>query len=1053
MQITKIAIKRPTLVVVIFTVLAVVGAFCYSLLSYELLPKFTIPVMTITTTYPGAAPTEVENSVTKKVEDAVSSLEGIESIKSTSMESASIIVIQLKQGTDEDLAIEQAQRKVNAILADLPDDADPPALGKFDFGELPIMRIGAHSNLSPTAFYDLLQDRIKPDLGRLNGVAAVTLLGGREREVQVNVDKDKLDAYGISILQVQQAITTGNLDFPTGKIKNNNGQILIRLSGKFTNVDQITNLPIVNRPDGSTVKMSDVAKVVDTEKDIEVLNRINGKEAVGLSIQKQADANAVQVSAEVKKELKDLEKTYAKEGLNFEISTDSSDFTLEAANGVIFDLGFAVLLVAAVMLLFLHSFRNAIIVMISVPLSIIATFIMMYLAGFTLNLMTLLALSLVVGILVDDAIVVIENIYRHLEMGKSAAQASYDGIREISSTVMSITLVIVVVFVPLALTGGLISGILKQFSITVATATLMSLFVAFTVIPLLTSRFSKLEHLNTKSLFGRFLASFERGLDSFVEGMVNALKWSFRHKTIVLVGTFLLFIGAMSLVGAGFIGSEFISQGDQAEFIVQVKLPKDATVEQTNQKILQIEKVLRKQPEITTLNTIVGTTSDMFGGGQNSAYKGEVDVKMVPQEQRNISSADFAHKMQILLRQEIVNADIKSVPVSITGGANQAPIQIVLEGASLDTLTQYGDKIMAAMRKVPGTAAIETSVEAGNPEIRVVVNREKMADLGLSVNTVGASLQTAFNGYDKSKLRDLKQDKDYDINIRLNAFDRRSVNDIENLVLINNVGQKIKLKQFADVQQSEGPTQLERWNRVRSITLQSQVVGRPQGTVGNEVKAAIAKIRKPNGVNIDYEGNMKSQGDAFSSLGVALLASILFVYLIMVALYDNYVYPFVVMFSLPLAMIGALLALALTLQSLSIFSILGIIMLIGLVAKNAILLVDFANTSKNQGMEVKEALVHAVRMRFRPILMTTLAMVFGMLPIAIAKGAGAEWKNGLAWALIGGLISSMFLTLVIVPVVYYIFDRILARFGLDKRKVIELNDDPLKISEETAGVI
>lgn len=453
MQITKISIQRSTIVVVLFTILTSLGIFSYSQMSYELLPKFSPNVVTVSTLYPGSAPSEVENSVTRKLEDALASLEGIDVMKSTSLESFSIITIELKDEVNVDVILQDAQRKIDAILGDLPDDVDPPSLGKFSLDDMPIMQLGAYSTMSATDFYDLMDQRIQPTLAQIDGVAQVNLLGGTEREIKVNLNQNKLEALGISPIQVNQAIATENLDFPTGKLISDDEQILIRLAGKFTSVDEIRNL-VVAQNGASIIKIKDLAEVVDSNKEEEILSRLNGNAAIGVSIQKQSDANAVDVAENVTLALAGLEDTYKDNSLKFEVSQDSSTFTLEAADAVIHDLIIAVVLVAVIMLLFLHSIRNAVIVMIAVPASIVATFTVMYLAGFTLNLMSLLALSLVVGILVDDAIVVIENIYRHMEKGKTAVQASYDGIREIGGTVISITLVIVVVFVPLSMTGA-----------------------------------------------------------------------------------------------------------------------------------------------------------------------------------------------------------------------------------------------------------------------------------------------------------------------------------------------------------------------------------------------------------------------------------------------------------------------------------------------------------------------------------------------------------------------------------------------------------------------
>lgn len=718
MQITKISIKRSTIVVVLFTILTLLGIFSYTQMSYELLPKFSPNVVTVSTVYPGAAPSEVENSVTRKLEDALASLEGIDVMKSTSLESFSIITIELDDDVDVDLILQDAQRDIDAVLGDLPEDVDPPSLGKFSLDDMPIMQMGAYSNLTATDFYDLMDQRIQPMISQIDGVAQVNLLGGAEREIKVNLDQNKLNTYGISPLQVNQAIAQANLDFPTGKLKSDKEQILIRLAGKFTQVDEIGEL-IVSYADGSPIKIKDVAEVVDSNKDEEILSRLNGNSAIGISIQKQSDANAVDVAERVNKALAQLETTYAGDDLRFEISQDSSEFTLEAANAVIHDLIIAVVLVAVIMLLFLHSFRNAVIVMIAVPMSIIATFTVMYLAGFTLNLMSLLALSLVVGILVDDAIVVIENIYRHMEKGKSAIQASYDGIREIGGTVTSITLVIVVVFVPLSMTGGLISGILTQFSITVAVATMMSLLVAFTLIPLLTSRFSKLEHLDPKSIFGKIVNGFEGFLDAFVAWLTGILKWSFNHKIITLVATFVLFVSSFMLVGYGFIGSEFVSQGDKGEFIMRLELPKSATLEETNFTTREAENFLTKNPMVTSVFTTVGQTTGSMSGSQSTPYASEITVKMVDGKKRNLTAPEFAREMEIALEENIVGAEFTAVPIGITGTANDAPIQIVLSGPDLDTLKSFSQRVLAEVEKVPGTRKAQTSLEDGNPEIRV----------------------------------------------------------------------------------------------------------------------------------------------------------------------------------------------------------------------------------------------------------------------------------------------------------------------------------------------
>ncbi|GGH69132.1 efflux RND transporter permease subunit [Phaeocystidibacter marisrubri] len=1039
MKMTKISIKRPTLVVVLFTLLTGLGLFSYSMLNYELLPDMSTPVLTISTVYPGAAPKEVENSVTVEIEDAVSTLEGVDRVSSTSLENVSIVTVELMQDMDVDQALQEATRKINAIMNELPDDVEQPSIGKFDFSDLPIMRIGVAANMAGTELYDLIENQIQPQMAKIPGVAQVNMLGGQAREIRININKNRLETYGLSLLQVSQAIQVANLDFPTGKVKGEESESLIRLAGKYSSLDQIRQLPISYRPDGTVIRIKDVAEVQDTEEDAEIISRVNGENAIGLSIQKQSDANAVEVSELARKIMTDLEESYSEEGLKFTIANDTSEFTLEAADAVIHDLFFAVILVAVVMLLFLHSLRNAVIVMLAVPASIIATFTAMMLLGFSLNLMSLLALSLVVGILVDDAIVVIENIYRHMEMGKSKFQAAYDGIREIGATVISITLVIIAVFVPLSMTGGIVGNLLRQFALTVAISTILSLLVAFTMIPLLASRFSKLSHLKEGSIVTVFIKTFEGWVTGFENAMSNALHWSFSHKILVLGATFVVFIGSFALVGQGFIGSEFVSAGDRGEFTMQVELPKSSTLRQTNLLAQQVERIIGEYPEVERVSSTIGQSSGRMST-TSTPYMAEINVSLVPTEQRATTTQIFSRQLQIELQENVAGAKFKAVPVSLVGGGTDAPIQVILSGTNLDTLISTADKVAGIVSGIAGTAEVETSAEGGSPEIKVEVDRDKMARLGLSLEVVGGTMRTAFNGVQDSKYRD--GDNEYEINILLDEFDRQRVEDIAMLTVMNNRGEQIRLDQFASITEGYGPSQLDRRDKLAMVKVTAQVIGRPVGTVGADIEAQMANFDLPSGVAYSMGGDSENQSEAFGGLAVALLSSLILVYLIMVALYDSYVYPLVVMFSLPLAVIGALLALALSQNALSIFSILGMIMLIGLVAKNAILVVDFTNQLKEAGLEVKAALLKATQVRIRPILMTTLAMVIGMMPIALASGPGAEWKNGLAWVLIGGLTSSMFLTLVVVPVVYYIFDRIMAKFGWDKKEEFDLVDTP-----------
>lgn len=1032
MKIAEISIKRPTLVIVLFIVLILGGLLAYNSLNYELLPKFTPSVVSVTTIYPGASPSEVENTVSKKIEDAVSSMENIKKIDTRSFESISSITITLNTGTDVDYALNDAQRRVNAILKDLPDDIDPPSLNKFSLDDLPIMTISASADMDEAAFFDLMDKRIAPILSRVEGVATVNLIGGQEREIQVSIDADRLEGYGLSLLQVQNAVLSSNLDFPTGSVQTREKDILIRLAGKYKSVDELRQLVVATTKNGAQIRLSDIADVQDAQKDVEKIARVNRKSAIAVQIMKQSDANAVGVSNKTQETIQKLQKDYASVGLTLDIANDSSVYTLESADAVIHDLLLAVLLVALVMLFFLHSIRNALIVMVAIPASLIATFIGMYLLGYTLNLMSLLALSLVVGILVDDAIVVLENIYRHMEMGKNRVRAAYDATKEIGFTVTSITLVIVVVFVPIALSTGLAANIIKQFAVTVSIATLLSLLSSFTIVPWLSSRFGKLEKITGKTFFGRIILGFEKSLHRFTEWIANILRWSLAHKKTTLALVLALLITSFYLIGGGYIGTEFFAKSDRGEFLVQIEMPKDASIEQTNAMAQKAEDYLLSKNEVTKVITLVGQSSEGMGASRAVAYKAELSVQLVDKNKRKDPSNIFAAKIKKELDPILVGAKVKTVPVSIMGTAEQAPLALVVTGPDLDSVLKFAQAAMDQLRNIEGATEMKLSVEAGNPEIQVQIDRDKMAALGLNLSTVGATMQTAFSGNTDGKFR--QGEYEYDINIRYGSFNRKDINDVSNLLFINDKGASVRLSQFATITESSGPSQLERRDKSTAVTIQAQTVGRPTGTVAAEWQKAFEQLPRPVGVGFVWGGDMENQSEGFGSMGIALIAAIVLVYLILVALYNNFVYPFVVLFSIPLSIIGALLALALTNNSLNLFTILGLIMLIGLVAKNAIMLVDFANQRKLEGASTYDALIDANQARLRPILMTTIAMVIGMLPIAIASGAGAEWKNGLAWVIIGGLISSLFLTLIVVPVVYAIADKLLARFGANKQK-------------------
>ncbi|MDP1725953.1 MAG: efflux RND transporter permease subunit [Bacteroidota bacterium] len=1026
MNITEIAIKRPSLIIVLFSIFTLLGIIGYKNLSYELMPDFNQPVVVIKTVYPGAEPNEVETSVSRKIEDALSNLEGVDYLVTKSLPNASIIIVNLKYGTNLDKTMQDAQRYIDNIRKDLPRDILSPVMSKVSPNDLPIMSISATSNMSATGFYQKMKDDYLPQIQQIKGVAEITILGGEEREIQVKVKQDKLKLYKISLYQVVDAINRSGLDLPAGKVQTSKESNSVRLTGKFTTLEDIKNVQIAMPVSGSPVYVKDVANVIDGIKETTSISRFNGKNGIGLLLKKQGDANAVDVSKSVRAKFQTIEQQNTHSGVAFIIADDSTDNTIAAVNSVVFDLILAVILVSLVMLLFLRSFRNSLIVLVAIPTSLVTAFAVMWLLGYTLNLMTLLAMSLIIGILVDDATVVLENIQRHLDMGKEKRTASMEGRMEIGFSALSITLVDVVVFLPILFLQVFVADMLKQFSVVVITSTLTSLLVGFTLTPWMASRIGKKEDLKPGNLFNRFLLGFEHQLVKFINWYGRKLEWVLSHKLIFTGIVLLLFVITLGIMKQGIIGKELISTGDQGKFRMALEFDKSTSIQQNNLMVQKIETYIIKQPEVATVFSNIGGPSTGIGSlGVGSANKSEFTIQLNMKKtelndahlKREPTEA-FMKRLRSELQQKFPGINYSMAALGLI--PKSAPIEITLSGNNLDLVMKSGKELKSIIEKIPGADNVRLSVEEGNPEYKIIPDKDKMQRLGLTTAYLGVNLRTAITGNEDATLTE--NGTEYPVRIWLDDFNRKDFEDVQRLSIVNPMGLPVEVSQFATVEQDNAPSLLERKDRQPAVTLTADALGRPSGTVAGDVMAYFKENPLPNGLQMTWGSDIKRQNDSFGALGSVLLISFLLIYLIMVALYDSFVYPFVVLFSIPVAAIGAFFALNLSLSNISLFALLGMIMLMGLVAKNAILIVDFTNQLKAQGKHFKEALIIAGKERMRPILMTTLAMVFGMLPIAMATGTAAEWKNGLAWVIIGGLLSSLILTVFLVPMVYYLVD-------------------------------
>lgn len=1020
MSLTEFSIKRPLFITVIFACLLLFGYLSYRSLNYNLLPKFETNMISITTSYSGASAEEVQTSVTKPIEDAVAAIEGVDRVSSSSQEGASSVSVELTNDADVKQAQLDAERKINQIKSSLPDNADDPVVSRFSTDDQAIMKISLTSSLSDTKLYDFVDNELKPQLTNIPGVAQVDITGGIEQQINVMLDNDKLKAYNLSISEVNQAVVYSGATYPAGSLSDNQTRYSIDLNAKVSSPEELKQVIVRQNQDGSRVLLSDVASVTDGHEEESTLNRLNGRPAIGIEIKKQSDANTVKVCQLAAKKLETLKQTYADNHLQYHIASDQSIYTLESADAVIEDIFLAIVIVALVMLFFLHSLRSSSFVLVALPSAMVPTFILMWAFKFSLNMMTLMSLSLVVGILVDDSIVVLENIYRHLEMGKDKRSAAIDGRKEIGFTAIAITLVDVVVFLPLALAGGIIGNIVKEYALVVVFSTLLSLFVAFTLTPLLASRWGKLSHFTNDTVWGRVNGWFESLINQLREFYVTILNWSLTHKRYIIIFITFLIIGTIALVPAGFVGAEFMEQSDRGELNIQLDLASQSSLKQTNQVVSQVEELILKHPEVKDVFSNVGSQSGASIGSNasNNSNLAEVTVTLVDKKERKIKTEDFGK----LLREEINTVPGVKPTIKLTGITGNASygVQMAVKGNNRDSISKAAAIVKQIVAGTAGADYVQYSTKEAKTQISIQLDRDKMSQLGVSVENVGTAIQYSFKGNDNTKYREGGQE--YNINLQMDNADRSNISNVRNLNIYNDRGGIVPLNEIAVIKEIQMQGVLERKDRMNSMEIDAATVGRPAGSIMEEIKAKLAKVKLPAGVEVSEEGMNKNQTDSFKNLFLAIGIGILLMYMIMVALYESVVYPFVVLFSLPVALIGAILALALTLKTINIFSLLGIILLLGLVAKNAILIVDFANQQKGEGLPVKNALIEAGKERLRPILMTTLAMIFGMLPMALSTGAGSETKGSMAWVIIGGLTSSMMFTLILVPCVYMIIE-------------------------------
>lgn len=1032
MKLADVSIRRPVFTIMMIMSLVVLGWFSYIKLNVDLYPNVDIPYVVITTVLPGAGPEQIESDVTKKIEDAVNPIEGVDKIMSTSQEGASIVVIGFKLEIDGKTAAQDVREKVAAIRANLPTDIKDPVIQRYDPASLPIMSITVSGNRSPKEITTYTKDVIKKRLENIPGVGSVDLVGGSEREIQVEVDAAKLKSYNISINDVILSLGSANVEIPGGNLIDGPRQVLLRTMGKLKKVEDFNKIVVAN-PKGVPVYLADVSAVSDGIKEQTSLTRANGSIAVGLNIIKQSGSNTVKVAEGVHKQLEKLQNEVPSD-INIYLATDNSEFIKDSINDVLFDILYGGLLAIIVIYLFLANMRATIISALALPTSIIASFIIMYALNFTLNMMSLLALSLAVGLLIDDAIVVIENIYRHMDRGETPLEAAKSASDEIGLAVMATTFTIVAVFVPVAFMSGIVGRFFYQFGITISAAVMVSLFVAFTLTPMLSSRWLKREDealSKEGNILHKLLYYFNHVFEIMSRKYKTALRWSLNHRFIVVITSIVIFVFSFMLMGM--LGSQFFPESDQSEFFITVNAAPGSSLEQTSNICSQIEQRVRKHKEVKTVLTTIGSSND-------PVTKANIQVKLVKKKERQLGQTEIIK----VIRADIADIAGGNYSLSAQGGpgGNEKPVTFSVRGENLDTLKMLAEQVEKIMKSTTGAVDVENSLELSKPEVKLNIDRDKANDLGINPYVIASTMRSMVDGYVATKYQE--GDEQYDVRVRLKKEGRTSFANIGELTMLSNKkGNKgdnllVPLSDVVNIKEGTGPSKISRYARQKEIRIDANLKDRFLGEVLGDVQKEVDKIKVPAGYTIGIVGEGEMQAESFANILISLALAIMFVYIVLAAQFESYAHPFSIMLALPMSIIGAVLMLLLFKSALSVMSFIGIIMLMGLATKNGILLVDYANVMRDRGNSRLDALLIAGPTRLRPILMTTFAMVFGMIPVGFALGEGSEFRAPMGQAVIGGLITSTLLTLFIVPVVYSLLDDLSAKL---RRKPVKVTNN------------
>ena len=1021
MILSKMAVNRPVLTTVMVAAILVLGVFSYFRLVVDLFPEIDFPFVTVTTIYPGAGPEEVESQISKRIEDAVSTIAGIKRMDSINRESLSMIFIEFKLGVDQDQAGIDVKEKVEQILNQLPQSAEKPQVAKFDFRALPIINLALTGPQSLRELYEVADKQVRDAVSQAPGVASVSIVGGRKREIRVALDPAQLVAFGLDASQVIRAIARENVSVPAGRVTEPGQEFSLRVLGEFNDLNELRRLP-VQTPDGGVVRVSDLGRVIDTAEEARDLAALDGVSSVGLLVQKRTDANTVETAANIRAQVDRLSAVLPS-GMRVHIVRDNSVFIRTAVRDVLINMLIGILLCTVLLYLFLHSLRTTVIAAIAMPTSIIATFLLMDFGGFSINIVTLLALGISIGVLVTNAIVVLESITRHVEvLGEDPKTAARKGTDEVAIAVAATAMTNVVVFTPIAFMGGIIGMFFYEFGLTVVFATLFSLLVSFTLTPMLASKLlkPKVEQKKKLSAHGRVLSAieapflalarvWERGYRGVEEAYGRALGWSVRHRLRTLAMVVVIFFAGLYLFS--FVGGEFFPESDNGYIQVILNLPAGTTLDQTHDMLVEVEDIVRADvPETKSILMTVG--------GENKGVEdGELMIRLAPLSERNRDVFQIMNELRESLAV-LPAADIGVQRFSEFGESKSIIVEVL--GPELDRITEIATQLYDEMAKIPGIADLEMSAKPGKPEIVFYPDRDELSKRMLPVAAAGMELRNLYEGEVASVYRE--RGEEYDIRVRLDDTHRQRQQGLRRVMFATADG-LVPIETLGRLDRRRGLSEITRKNRQRMVSVSANL---SSGTLVEKIDAIQERVdamRLPPAYRVEYAGDIEMLGESFAEIYKALFLAIILTYLVLAAILESFIHPFTIMITLPLGLVGVSAALVLTGATINIMSLMGMVMLVGIVVNNAILILDLAGRLRRQGMDAKTAVLEAAPRRFRAITMTTLAIVAGILPQALG-GAGSNYTVAMAVVTMGGVVAAGSLSLFIIPVVYTWFDRL-----------------------------